>query len=126
MPQQKRPHRPHSTRHSALPPSSVATRAAAVAAAMPDSESAPEALSPHPGIGVRANAESSNTPELVLVNSPGVTPVTLSNKPSARSTSAVSSHVYHPPMRTGTSSVSNKSISATAKPIGTKALKEHQ
>jgi hypothetical protein len=111
-----------------MPSSSAATLAAAVAAGLSEVDGTPEALSPHPGIGVRALAECSNTPELVLVNSPGVTPVTLGSKPSTRSSSAPS-HVYHPPMRTGTSCVSNKSkasISATAKPIGIKALKEHQ
>lgn len=129
VPQQKRPPRPQSTRRSVLPPfSTAAVGAAAVAAVIPEPETTPGALSPHPGIGVRALADSSNTPELVMVDSAGLTPVTLGNKLSTRASKAPVP-VYHPPMRTGTSSVSNKSkaaIGATAKPTGLKALKEHQ
>jgi hypothetical protein len=128
VPQQKRPPRPQSTRRSAVPPSTAAAKVASVAESMPEISGTPEALSPHPGIGVRAQGGSSSTPELVLVNSPGLTPMAISNKPNTRHIPAAS-HVYHPPMRTGTSSVSNKSkasISAVAKPIGIKALKEHQ
>jgi hypothetical protein len=101
----------------------------ATPAAVPSAATTPVAVSPHPGFGVRALADLSNaTPELLLVDSPGVNPVTLGPKPSAHASKG-STPVYHPPMRTGTSSVSNKgksTIAATAKPTGLKALKEHQ
>lgn len=123
MPQQKRPPRPHSSRRSAM--RSTPSAAGPMAGSGPGVPFG--AVSPHPGIGVRVFAECSNTPELVPVDDPEVEPVTLANRHNTRSSAP--SPVYHPPMRTGTSSVSNKSkasIGATAKPIGIKALKEHQ
>ena len=125
IPQQKRPPRPQSNRHTAKPPSAATPGAPRDVAAAPEPESTPGAPSPHAGIGVHALPNPSSTPELELVNSPGVTPVTLNNEASSRgSTAAVP--VYHPQMRTGMSSVSKASIAATATPIGVKALKEHQ
>ena len=125
IPQQKHPPRPQSNRHTAKPPLAATPGAPRDVAAASEPESTPGAPSPHAGIGVHAPPNPSSTSELVLVNSPGVTPVTLNNEASSRgSTAAVP--VYHPQMRTGMSSVSKASIAATATPIGVKALKEHQ
>eukprot|EP00892_Ulva_mutabilis_P005019 jgi/Ulvmu1/288/UM001_0292.1 len=80
--------------------------------------------SPHVGIGVRAPpAQIGGTPELVPVVSPAGSLL------SAKITAKPVTPVYHPPMRTGTSSVRSKNkatIAAAAKPTGLKAIHEQQ
>lgn len=85
--------------------------------------STPVESSPHGGIGVRAPPHIGATPELIPVASPA------GSLASAKTLPKTVTPVYHPPMRTGTSSVRSKNkatIAAAAKPTGLKALQEQQ
>jgi hypothetical protein len=84
--------------------------------------------SPHVPVGVLApEGEILPSPELVPV-SPPLSNASLAVK--ARKTPSRSPvPMYHPPMRTGTSRVNaaaKATIAATARPVGIKAIKEHQ
>lgn len=110
--------------HSARPPVPMA-RSASGGMMVPTADvSTPLDGSPHLGIGVRAPPlPVGATPELIPVTSPAGSLL------SARGSSKPVTPVYHPPMRTGTSSVRSKNkatIAAAAKPTGLKALQEQQ
>lgn len=107
------------------PPVPVAPRSARPSMPVPTVDlSTPMEGSPHLGIGVRAPVQMAATPELFPVPSP-----VGSLAASAKQSSKQVTPVYHPPMRTGTSSVRSKNkatIAAAAKPTGLRALQEQQ
>jgi hypothetical protein len=100
-------------------------------------ESSSDASPAHTGVGVLAPASGApvDSPELVPVTTPGhgvaLGGGTLKAAGAPRGTpkATAAPPVYHPPMRTGVSSVSSAkkaTIGATARKTGLKAVQEHQ
>jgi hypothetical protein len=87
------------------------------------------AESPHVPVGVLApEGAHVPTPELVPVSTPEVS-TSLAAKKARKLPLRSPIPLYHPPMRTGTSRVNipgKATIAAVAKPVGIKAIKEHQ
>ena len=106
------------------PASSMPSPAAGVTTPLAAGTPGAEA-SPHTGIGVLApQGGTQATPDLVPVT-PTATPAAGSQKRTPKPLTPV----FHPPMRTGTSSVSSSkkaTIGATARKVGLEAVKEHQ
>jgi hypothetical protein len=106
--------------------------AAAIHPATPPPVTTPQSLnrSPHTGIGVLAPpGYSLPSPELVPVSTDNPKPPVATTRVRSLTQAKGIMPVFHPPMRTGTSSVSSTkkaTIGAMARKVGLEAVREHQ